>query len=130
MKPEITKEQAKAIEEGIKVLTRQGLRPGSETYNHFLIDHTKAITAVTNPWKDLFSCLNDMDIATLAAALINGYEVVMTPEEKVRAYYESNYAKHEKSKPFSGEDHYTTGVSQGIKRTLEHLGLKIEGVNA
>ena len=71
-----------------------------------------------------------MDIATLAAALINGYEIVMTPEEKVKAYYDYICAEHEKSIPYSKDDHYTVGVTQGIQRTLEHLGIKVEGVNA
>lgn len=113
MKPEITKEQAEAI------TYLRGLGRDDE---YILRNHREYIMNC--------AVLNKLSLVSLAAALINGYEIVMTPEEKVRAYYKANYAKHEKSKPFSGEDHYTTGVSQGIKRTLEHLGIKIEGVNA
>ncbi|MGF9741957.1 hypothetical protein ABEX06_00510 [Bacillus safensis] len=123
MKPEITKEQAEAIEEGIKVYIRQGLRPGQETYNHFLIDHTKVFTAVTDPWKDLFSCLNDMDIATLAAALINGYEIVKSPEEELHEYYVE--ALHTARDETTGHD-----IQDAIRYTLETLDIKIEGVNA
>ncbi|MEK5298687.1 hypothetical protein [Bacillus sp. FSL R5-0659] len=113
MKPEITKEQAEAI-----------------TYLRGLGRDDEYILSHFGVYVRHCAVLNNLSRVSLAAALINGYEIVMTPEEKVRDYYESNYAKHEKSKPFSGEDHYTTGVSQGIKRTLEHLGIKIEGVNA
>ncbi|WP_303984853.1 hypothetical protein [Niallia circulans] len=112
MKPEITKEQAEAI-----------------TYLRGLGRDDESILSYFGEYVRQCAVLNELSRVSLAAALINGYEIVMTPEEKIRDYYESNYAKHEKSKPFSGEDHYTTGVSQGIKRTLEHLGIKIEGVN-
>lgn len=121
MKPEITKKQAEAIE---------FLR---ENYTDVQILEMRVKGAGCLLYiKGDIACgsIYDLSPIELADALINGYEVEKSPEQKVRDYYESNYAKHEKSKPFSGEDHYTTGVSQGIKRTLEHLGIKIEGVNA
>ncbi|MFF2413473.1 hypothetical protein [Bacillus safensis] len=118
MKPEITKEQAEAIE------FLRNYYTNGQILDQFIMN------GIGNILGHDCGSLSDLEPIELASALINGYEIVMTPEEKVRAYYESNYAKHEKSKPFSGEDHYTIGVSQGIKRTLDYLGIKIEGVNA
>lgn len=116
-KPEITKEQAEAIE------FLRNYYTNGQILDQFIMN------GIGNILGHDCGSLSDLEPIELASALINGYEIVMTPEEKIRDYYESNYVKHEKSKPFSGEVHYTTGVSQGIKRTLEHLGIKIEGVN-
>ncbi|EDW22610.1 hypothetical protein FO510_05305 [Bacillus pumilus] len=113
MKPEITKEQAKAIS------YLRGLGRDDE----YILSHFGVYVRHC-------AVLNDLSRVSLAAALINGYEVTKSPEQKVRDYYEANYAKHERSKPFSDDDYYTAGVSNGIKQTLDHLGIKIEGVNA
>src|SRR5690606_5663468 len=56
----------------------------------------------------------------LMSALINGYEVEKTPEERLREYYEE----------FSGfPDDYEAGVLEGVYKTLEILGITIEGIN-
>ncbi|WP_144482242.1 hypothetical protein [Bacillus pumilus] len=112
MKPEITKEQAEAI-----------------TYLRGLGRDDEYILSHFGVYVMHCAVLNDLSRVSLAAALINGYEISKSPEEKVREYYKANYAKHEKSKPYSDDDYYTTGVSAGISRTLDLLGIKIEGVN-
>lgn len=112
MKPEITKEQAEAI-----------------TYLRGLGKDDENILEKHRLYVGLCGVLNELSLVSLAAALINGYEIVMTPEEKVRAYYEYNYAEHEKARAFSDADYYATGVSNGIRQTLDLLGIKIEGVN-
>jgi len=121
MKLEITKEQAEAIE-----FLRENY-----TDVQILEMRLKGESCLLCIKGDI-ACgyIYDLSPIELAAALINGYEIAKSPEEKVREYYESNYAKHEKSKPFSDDDCYTTGVSNGIRQTLETLGIKIEGVNA
>ncbi|MCP1355430.1 DUF1642 domain-containing protein [Aneurinibacillus migulanus] len=48
-------------------------------------------------------------------ALVNGYEIEMTPEEKVYEYY------HEHTE--------NSDEKVGVCRTLNLLGIKIEGVN-
>ncbi|MGN7387782.1 hypothetical protein [Sporosarcina sp. SAFN-015] len=61
----------------------------------------------------------------LMRALVNGYEVEKTPEEKVRDYYgkiNALIAEHRYS--------HDVGVRFGIEKTLDLLGIKIEGVNA
>ncbi|UNY40660.1 hypothetical protein KLEB271_gp36 [Bacillus phage vB_BauS_KLEB27-1] len=113
MKPEITKEQAEAI---------SYLRGLGRDDEYILRNHGVYVRHC--------AVLNELSRVSLAAALINGYAIEKSLEQKVREYYEANYAKHERSKPFSDDDYYTTGVSAGISRTLDLLGVKIEGVNA
>ncbi|MCD2370908.1 hypothetical protein LQ247_20050 [Bacillus sp. BS3(2021)] len=127
-KPVITKEQARAIEEGLKCYVRQGLDLGPKLYNRFLIDHANVLTEVDDPWAGMFSCLNDLDLMTLAAALINGYEVEKTPEESVREFYDSfecGPRMYPAEMSFRNEEYRRI-----IKCTLNRLGIKIEGVNA
>lgn len=56
---------------------------------------------------------SDSGLETLMNALVNGFEVEETPEEKVREYYAHN----------NGE------ARNIIKITLNMLNIKIEGVN-
>ncbi|MCP9282979.1 hypothetical protein [Bacillus safensis] len=120
MKPEITKEQAEAIEFLRKHYDDRRIL---ELYDEDVIGHMYQMYG-----HDCGS-LYDLDLFEFAAALINGYEIAKSPEQKVREFYEANYAKHEKSKPYSDDDYYTTGVSHGIMQTLDLLDIKIEGVN-
>lgn len=53
-------------------------------------------------------------------ALVNGYEVEQTPEDKVRDYF--NYCKNSAAPEIRSEMY-------GIRNTLNILGIKIEGVN-
>jgi hypothetical protein len=59
----------------------------------------------------------------LMSALVNGYTVEQTPEEKVREYYEGHCHR-------GTYDQYVNGALDGIKGTLDLLGIQIEGVNA
>lgn len=116
-KPVITKEQADAL---------LGLYAEEWSKEHVLEYH------VTREWTDRFSPLNDLDTVTLAAALINGYEVEKTPEEKVREYYEEAQRRC-KARSETGDIEglwYNAGRGYGVVDTLDILGIKIEGVNA
>lgn len=84
---------------------------------------------VTREWTDRFSPLNDLDTVTIAAALINGYEVEKTPEEKVREYYDELCDKFDHACWSSDELEYGC-KKQAVRETLDKLGIKIEGVNA
>lgn len=64
----------------------------------------------------------------LMRALVIGYEVEKTPEEKVREYYLSVKRLAERTKGTFTEAEYVS-ESIGIKRTLDKLGIAIEGVN-
>lgn len=113
MKPEITKEQAEAI---------TYLRELSRNDAYILRNHGE--------YARHCAVLNNLSLVSLAAALINGYEIEKSPEEKVRELYNYNHEKHERSDALSPEDYYTAGIDWGIRQTLNHLGVKIEGVNA
>ncbi|QHZ45847.1 hypothetical protein [Bacillus sp. NSP9.1] len=110
-KPVITKEQAEALE----IMRRIG---GPD--NYILMAACDGIIGGE---------LADIDIMTLAAALINGYEVEKTPEEKVREWFEEEREIGDEYYN-RGEEHRSQDVVQTIIDTLDILGIKIEGVNA
>lgn len=65
----------------------------------------------------------------IITALVNGYEVEKSPEDKLREYFDSNN--------WIGEDELVPterqrmlGRRQGVMKTLNILGIKIEGINA
>ncbi|ETB71311.1 hypothetical protein [Bacillus paralicheniformis] len=120
-RPLITKEQAGAIEQ---------VRRWGHGDDWILASHADVLSGRPSTWGYSICELDKMDMLTLAAALINGYEVEKTPEEKVREYYAANYQRHEQSMPRSKDDFYTSGVAEGVRNTLDSLGIKIEGVNA
>ena len=105
-KPVITKEQVEAI---------QLLRSKDNDWTDCDILEYHA----TSQWSNEYTPLNSLYTDILAAALINGYEVEKTPEEKVREYYESHGGSP------SAEER-----KAAIRETLYKLGIKIEGVNA
>ncbi|WP_077736238.1 DUF1642 domain-containing protein [Bacillus sonorensis] len=101
-KPVITKEQAEAI---------QFLRSGGNDWTEDdILEHH-----VANRWFNEYAPLNNLYTIVLAAALINGYEVEKTPEEKVREYF---------------VDLAESCDRRAVISTLNLLGIKIEGVNA
>lgn len=68
--------------------------------------------------------VNDERFTELLSALVNGYEVEKSPEDKVREYYDDIRALSEKY-----EEPYDKGTVDGIKFTLDALGITIEGIN-
>jgi DNA integrity scanning protein DisA with diadenylate cyclase activity len=75
------------------------------------------------------------DFDELMEALICGYEVEKSPEEKVRDYYEYVKSERETLQGYSTEglrqhaDRYRS-AELAIRNTLDLLGIKIAGVNA
>jgi hypothetical protein len=73
--------------------------------------------------------LESVDIMTLAKALINGYEIEKSPEDKVREYYEGLIET--KTDPLN--DPYTRELAayeaSGVVKTLNLLDIKVPGVN-
>jgi hypothetical protein len=55
-------------------------------------------------------------------AVVHGYVAEKSPEEKVREYYEG-YETLERADLYAG-------IREGVRQTLNLLGIKIEGVNA
>lgn len=64
------------------------------------------------------------------SALVNGYEVEQTPEDKVREYI-TNRLKEARSL-VEGSPHHVRAIHryEGAASVAEMLGIKIEGVNA
>ncbi|CAF1803515.1 hypothetical protein [Bacillus subtilis] len=111
MKPTITKEQAEVI---------QIFMDGGKEKSDLLRIHAK------DRWIEEFSCLNQLDIMTIAAALVNGYEVEKTPEEKVRELY--NQHRHEAACSFTDEGtNLSLGKAFGIKEASKVFGVDVEG---
>lgn len=113
-KPVITKEQADAVETFLEKGTKEELLTAKVHCCHF---------------GDEYSGINTIDIMTLAAALINGYEVEKTPEEKLREWFEEEREIGDEYYN-RGEEHRSQDVVQTIIDTLDILGINIEGVNA
>ncbi|MFE4202084.1 DUF1642 domain-containing protein [Aneurinibacillus aneurinilyticus] len=73
----------------------------------------------------------EKDFLTLANAVLNGYTVEQTPEDKVREYFERLRKEEQPSCGNCVEDRVRASVAcQAVEFTLNTLGIKIEGVNA
>lgn len=120
MKPTITKEQADAIE--VLRSTRD------LTDEWILLEYADVHFGSSSDDTPEFQPIASMDLMTLAAALVNGYEVKKTPEEKVREYYESLWSDNcDSDDPFI--EVACESARAAVKETLNLLGIKIEGVN-
>ncbi|MDQ0062337.1 hypothetical protein [Paenibacillus harenae] len=75
------------------------------------------ITANTTDWLDEE---HEKGYTHIMKALVNGYEVEETPEEKVKALY----------RKYANETDMHYGYRLGVYECLEALNIKIEGVNA
>lgn len=63
----------------------------------------------------------------LLSALVNGYEVEKTPEDRVRELYDEQVALEKETQ--GRDESYHFGKQRGIIATLRLLDMKIEGVN-
>lgn len=99
-KVKVSREVAEAIER---------LRKNGHDNNSFIEGHVKYGYEL-----DENKCLNELDTETLARALLIGYEVEETPQERLKEYYDK------------------TSVVERIviAETLEILNIKVKGVNA
>jgi hypothetical protein len=105
------------------VLTREQV----EAINHWLQNYVGGEEALLQAhlnkgeWVEETAALNGLPFMTLANALINGYEIEASPEEKIENWYRSlgHYPN----------GHYVEGVKEGIKKTLDILNIKLKGVN-
>lgn len=73
--------------------------------------------------KEYFESDRSRRIEIIMKALINGYEVEQTPEDKVREQYETPRHFHDKY-----NDTYADVYRKGMKFALDTLNIKIEGV--
>ncbi|WP_144500147.1 hypothetical protein [Bacillus pumilus] len=111
MKPEITKEQAEAI-----------------TYLRGLGRDDEYILSYRGEYVRQCAVLNELSRVSLAAALINGYEIEKSPEQKVREHYEKLAAKR-RYVPGCIDEIKLYAEMDAIRRTLDMLGIEIDFVN-
>jgi len=63
------------------------------------------------------------------SALVNGYEVVKTPEEQLQEYYDKMYElTWDRGRDYTCRLR-SSAEKSGIEKTLKILGIKIEGIN-
>ncbi|MGY8620277.1 hypothetical protein ACN6A9_01680 [Bacillus safensis] len=119
MKPEITKEQAEAIE----------FLRGNYTDVQILEIRVKGVGCLLSIKGDI-ACgsIYDLSPIELASALINGYEIEKSPEQKVRDHYEKLAAKRRYVPGCIDEIKIYTEMD-AIRRTLDMLGIEIDFVN-
>ncbi|MGE0912354.1 hypothetical protein ACQGRJ_21670 [Bacillus atrophaeus] len=65
----LTKEQAEAIEEGVRCYEAQGLKRGEELINLFLFEHYKAKNGLSEPWEGPMKPLNSLSETCLRFGL-------------------------------------------------------------
>jgi hypothetical protein len=63
-----------------------------------------------------------LDIDELMNALVNGYEIEKTPEEKIKEYYDSHLHR-------GFGNSYSNGVLTSVNVVLNFLNKTIEGIN-
>lgn len=116
----VPKEVAEAIE---------GLRDQGTTISNIfrMVEHGVFVEEV-HPITKHFR--NDLD--ELMRALVIGYQVEQTPEEKLREYYDNIKRLSEKAHAEADHDYESEMLSEmlGIKTTVDILGISIEGINA
>lgn len=114
-KVKVTKAQADAFEEIIGV---------GDDMSHQVQLHAK----YPDNWRSN-SELNGMPLDTFIRALYIGYEVELSPEEKVREMY-CKAADEEKDLYNHPQASWWRSRRRAIFDTVNALGIKIEGVNA
>jgi len=65
----------------------------------------------------------------LMTALVNGYTIEKSPEEKLRNIFEEYRANYRCTEDWERDNAYAEGVLFGIEETLELLDITIEGIN-
>lgn len=121
VKPTLPREVADAIE--------SMREDGQNNFNIMRLAHGSVFEGPSTVIKRYFF-ESDIGISpdTLMSALINGYEVEQTPEDRVLEYY--NRIIRRAVSTNSPEMFRLLGEKEGITKTLNTLGIKIEGVNA
>lgn len=98
--------------------------------NRWIIEAANGVTTGTHSLKiRSFAYEDSENFDTLLDALVNGYEIEKTPEEKVREYYDDLYVIASNYDP--GRRQYEAECKlDAVKETLDLLGIQIEGINA
>lgn len=116
-KPTLPRDVAEAIEKYLKEYGKQTL-----------------LYTFCNPkhigWSHQYDAFNKISLNDLMSALVNGYTIAQSPEEKLREYYFE--LKSKLNKYVFGSDTYMSYRNEmiGIEKALSILGIQIEGINA
>lgn len=78
--------------------------------------------------KHEFPNLNELSLMDLMEALVNGYEIEETSQEKLLKLYK-DYTYRMKTSEMAEVLNYYQGILKGIELTLEIKGEKIKGIN-
>lgn len=98
----------------------------SYVINEKYIAHLPEITTIVKAYER-----DDFSFDMLLNALVNGYEIEKSPEDKVREYYDSVLNRLYTEGLDDQERRYVLeSEAYGILRTLDLLEIKIPGVNA
>jgi hypothetical protein len=73
--------------------------------------------------------LNKISFDDILNALVNGYEIEKSPEDKVREYYEEMREVFKSTVDGSYDEEYLRGIIHGVVKTLNLLDIKVPGVN-
>lgn len=84
----------------------------------------KVHSNINNQWKGHLRALNEITIWEMAQALINGYEIEETPEERIKKVYLLR-----KGDSINMDDTWSKAFVRAIDFLLEELDIKIEGIN-
>lgn len=109
MNPTLTPEQSTALTRAIKDYGK----------SEVLRNHADS----TTKWTAHLSALNDIDLLTLSAALVNGWEVEKSPVDLLREKF-AEYSDHRD--PASRARMWCSGVLEALRAT----GQYVEGINA
>ena len=114
----------KSVAEAIETMRSKGVS------NYGIIDNSSRYPTSRSEetvWRWAFGESRTGNPDLLMSALVNGYEIEKSPEEKLREYYE-DHVKDEISgdydRKFTGE-----ATTKAIVDTLDILGITIEGIN-
>lgn len=123
MKALVTEEQARSIE------FLRGVGYSDEKIMSMYVDD--ALGYIEMQHGRSVGCLYDLDALRFATALVNGYEVEKTPEERIKEYYEEVLRSQRESQDEADIEsaEYCSGVIDGVTATLTILGVDIKGVN-
>lgn len=118
-KVKLPKEVAEAVERKRGEKTEHGMPPW--TMKDYADAYMNGIGATQ-------VSLRKVPFETLMSALVNGYEVEETPEDKVREYYNVTKDRSVREPVLSIRECFDFELL-GITTTLAKLGIQIEGVN-
>lgn len=85
------------------------------------------------PYRPIGEYISDVyleeNLPKYMSALVNGYNVEKSPEEKLRNIFEEYRANYRSTEDWERDNAYAEGVLFGIEETLELLDITIEGIN-